>query len=62
MSKKAVLIHGRHVETDGWEKVVLGDLASNRLGTMARGVLEAYRQGAELIYFGTGASKKRQLA
>lgn len=60
-SGKAVLIHGRHVETDGWEQVVLGDLANGLLGTMTRGVLEAYRQNADLIYFGTGASKKDDL-
>lgn len=58
MSNKAILIHGRHVETDGWEQVVLGSLARKQTGTLARGILEAYRQKADLIYFGTGASSK----
>lgn len=53
----AVLIHGCHLQTDGWEYVALGDVASLQLGRVSKGIWTAYMKNAQLIFFGTGASE-----
>lgn len=58
MSNTAVLIHGCHLETDGWETVAMGDLAKGSLGRISKGLLVAHQSEASLVYFGTGASRK----
>ncbi len=53
--KTVVLVHGRHVDTVGWETLVWGD--GERIGTGPLGLLIAMKKGAQLV-FGTGASEK----
>lgn len=56
--RHAVLIHGNHLQAEGWEQVVWGNLGDNLLGRVPQGVLVASATKAELIYWGTGASEK----
>jgi len=58
MTKKAVLIHGLHVEANGWDSLVWGDLAQNVWGSIPRGVEAAWRDQVELIFWGSGASSR----
>lgn len=53
--KTVVLIHGRHLQTRGWEKLIWGD--GSIIGAGPLGINIALRKGAQLI-FGTGASEK----
>jgi len=57
MAKVGVLIHGRHLEAKGWEHIVWGDPRVLR-GQVPKGIAQALLHSAELIYWGTGASKK----
>lgn len=60
MKSIAILIHGRHLQTEGWETVVWGE-PPNKLGTLPRAVLEILERGIEnigLVVCGTGASEK----
>lgn len=59
--KSAVLIHGLHVESPLWEELVWGNPEAGLLGRAARGVVEAWQQGADLVFWGTGASEKDSL-
>lgn len=54
----AVLIHGLHLEANGWESLVWGELANDTWGTIPRGVVYAWKQQAELVYWGSGASER----
>ncbi len=56
--KKSVLIHGCHLEAEGWESVVWGSPSNGILGSIPRGVELAYTEDASLIFWGTGASQK----
>ncbi|MBI3572112.1 hypothetical protein HY091_01085 [Candidatus Kaiserbacteria bacterium] len=56
--KSAVLIHGLHLEANGWESLVWGDPEHGTYGTIPRGILEAWKTSAHLIYWGTGASER----
>jgi hypothetical protein len=58
--KTAVLIHGRHLQTQDWEKIVWG-LDDHSLGQVPVGILMAIQFQADLIYWGTGASQKQNL-
>ncbi len=55
MTKTCVLVHGRHMETEGWEKLVWGD--GPMIGAAPFGLYLALQKGARLV-FGTGASEK----
>jgi len=56
--RTAILIHGRHVDTDDFEHIVWGNPPKGVFGNAARGVELALRENAELIFWGTGSSKK----
>lgn len=56
--KSAVLIHGCHLQAEGWESIVWGDPKNGVLGRAPKGVRLALRERFDLIYWGTGASKK----
>ena len=56
--KTAILIHGRHVDTDAFEQIVWGDPQHGIYGNAAKGVALAQSEHAELIFWGTGSSKK----
>lgn len=58
MAKHAVLIHGCHLRTDGWEQVAWGDSNKSLWGRIPKGVRFAANLNAELIYWGTGASER----
>lgn len=53
-----VLIHGYHLQAEGWENIVWGDPAAGVWGSIPRGVEYAYRHNAAKIFWGTGASQK----
>lgn len=53
-----VLIHGRHLQAPGWEKLVWGDPKDGVFGQASLGVSLASKLGASIIYWGSGASKK----
>ncbi len=55
---KAVLIHGLHLQANGWEKLVWGDLQNNILGNVPKGIKLAIENNVDLVYFGSGASEK----
>ncbi|MBP9749949.1 MAG: hypothetical protein KBD21_04440 [Candidatus Pacebacteria bacterium] len=54
----AILIHGLHLQTNDWEKIVWGDVTHGQWGAIVRGVEVAWRMQAKLIVWGTGASEK----
>lgn len=54
----AVLIHGCHLQAEGWEEIVWGDPRKGRLGRVPFGVLKAAEIKAQLVVFSTGASSK----
>lgn len=58
MRKHAVLIHGCHLQTDGWEHVVWGDPSAQQMGRIPKGVMFARAVNADLIFWGTGASER----
>ncbi|MDP4020564.1 MAG: hypothetical protein Q8P58_00775 [Candidatus Adlerbacteria bacterium] len=53
-----VLIHGRHLETGAWEKMVWGDPKNGIFGQAASGVRLALKVNASVIYWGSGASER----
>lgn len=56
--KKATLIHGCHLEAEGWESVVWGSPSEGLWGSIPRGVQLSYDENVSLIFWGTGASEK----
>ena len=54
----AILIHGCHLGAKGWENIVWGDPQNGVLGRVPRGIQLAFRENAELIFWGTGASER----
>lgn len=55
-----ILVHGRHLQTEGWEKLVWGE-APDILGAIPMMVLVVLNRGiknVETIVFGTGASEQ----
>lgn len=59
--KIGILVHGRHLQAAGWQKLVWGDPSSGRLGSLPQMVLTVLTEGLEnieVIVFGTGASEK----
>eukprot|EP00933_Yihiella_yeosuensis_P036663 TRINITY_DN30428_c0_g2_i1.p1 TRINITY_DN30428_c0_g2~~TRINITY_DN30428_c0_g2_i1.p1 ORF type:complete len:328 (-),score=56.43 TRINITY_DN30428_c0_g2_i1:87-1070(-) len=53
--KAGVLVHGCHMQADGWEEIVWGN-APDRLGRLPQAVLLAFEEDAAVIVLGTGAS------
>lgn len=56
--KVAVLIHGCHLEAEGWENIVWGALEKGKLGRIPRGIAVAITHDAEFIVWGSGASER----
>ena len=56
-SNIGVLIHGCHLQAEGWENIVWGN-PHGRRGRAPKGIAQALRHNAGLIYWGTGASQK----
>ena len=56
--KTAILIHGRHLQTNGWEDIMWGDPANGRLGQIPKALELVNDMQADLIYWGTGASER----
>ncbi len=61
MGAIGIFVHGRHVGTVDWERLVWGDPENNKLGSLTRLVLEILERGPEnvkTVVFGSGASEK----
>lgn len=56
--RTAVLIHGCHLQAEGWEDIVWGKPRENILGRVPKGLLEAVKWDADMVIFSTGASEK----
>jgi len=56
--RTAILIHGRHLDTPNWERIIWGEPNRGVFGNVSKGVRLAMQEHAELIYWGTGSSKK----
>lgn len=56
--KTAILIHGCHLFAKEWENIVWGNPEKGILGRIPKGIELAYREDANLIFWGTGASEK----
>eukprot|EP00614_Pseudopedinella_elastica_P016818 CAMPEP_0172652950 /NCGR_PEP_ID=MMETSP1068-20121228/243578_1 /TAXON_ID=35684 /ORGANISM="Pseudopedinella elastica, Strain CCMP716" /LENGTH=685 /DNA_ID=CAMNT_0013467373 /DNA_START=80 /DNA_END=2137 /DNA_ORIENTATION=+ len=55
--KTAILVHGLHLQADGWEKVVWGDVANQKLGRVPHAIMLAEQEAASIVVFGTGGSE-----
>ena len=55
--KTGVLVHGCNLFVENWRYVAWGD-PPHQLGRIPHGILTALEWGAEVIVFGTGASRK----
>lgn len=55
--KRAVLIHGLHLQSAEWRELVWGEPQIGRFGRASRGIVEAARIDAHRIFWGTGASE-----
>ncbi|HLC44283.1 MAG: hypothetical protein A2722_03450 [Candidatus Doudnabacteria bacterium RIFCSPHIGHO2_01_FULL_50_11] len=56
--KTAILIHGCHVDAEGWERIIWGDPEKGLLGRIPTGIALALSEEADLIFWGTGASER----
>jgi len=56
--RTAILVHGCHLEADGWEQAVWGDIPSQRMGRLPHAALLALREDAVLMVLGTGGSAR----
>ncbi len=56
-SNVGVLIHGCHLHAEAWHNIVWGNPHGYR-GRAPKGIAQALRHNASLIYWGTGASQK----
>lgn len=56
--RTAILIHGRHLGTTDWERIIWGEPQKGIFGNVSKGIRLAMKENAELIYWGTGSSKK----
>ena len=52
-----MLVHGCHLQAEGWEEIAWGREETNELGRIPQAVLVAHREGADMVLFGTGGSK-----
>jgi len=51
-----LLVHGCHLQADGWEEIVWGHPPA-RLGRLPQAVLLAHEESAKVVILGTGASQ-----
>lgn len=61
MPKFGILVHGRHVAANGWDRLVWGDVEQQKMGSLPMMVLTALQVGLDNIagvVFGTGASER----
>ncbi len=58
LNDHGVLIHGCHLEANGWEEIAMGNPTTGSLGRIQQGVMRAWSVQARLLYWGTGASQK----
>ena len=56
--RTAILIHGRHVDTECFDDIIWGNPPKGVFGNAAKGVELALKEQAGLIFWGTGSSKK----
>lgn len=56
--KTGVLVHGCHLQAYDWRRIAWGYPDSGELGRATKGLLVAHQEDAELLVFGTGASKR----
>lgn len=58
--RNGILVHGRHVLANGWDRLVWGDPNEQKLGSLPMMVLTALNLGVEdiVVIFGTGASER----
>ena len=56
-NRTGVLIHGLHLQTQGWEEIVWGR-PPHLLGILPQGAAIALREKASIVVFGTGASER----
>jgi len=54
---KGILVHGCHLQAEGWERIVWGE-APFKLGRLPHAVLLAWEEKASVVVFGTGASQR----
>eukprot|EP00960_Hanusia_phi_P074048 768140-Hanusia_phi.AAC.4 len=55
--KTGVLVHGCHLQAEGWREIAWGREELNELGRIPQAVLVAYHEEAAVVLFGTGGSK-----
>lgn len=55
--KFGILVHGPHLQAKGWEKLAWG-VPPYLMGRIPKAIQTYFRLGAEVIYFGTGASER----
>ncbi|MFQ5540960.1 MAG: YdcF family protein [Candidatus Paceibacteria bacterium] len=53
----AVIIHGLHLETPEWERLVWGSNDLKEVGRIVRGIEVAIKENVDFIVWGTGASE-----
>lgn len=60
--KNGILVHGRHVKANGWDRLVWGDPTEQKLGSLPMMVLTALNLGLNniVVVFGTGASVREE--
>ncbi|MEK7101814.1 MAG: ElyC/SanA/YdcF family protein [Patescibacteria group bacterium] len=56
--KTAVLIHGCHLQAEGWENIIWGNPEKGILGRVPKGIFEALKWNSDIMIFSTGASEK----
>ena len=60
LRKTGILVHGYNLNAEGWESVVWGE-SPDRAGRVPTGVFAALCEQAEVLVFGSGASRKNGL-
>lgn len=59
--KTALLVHGRHLQAVGWDRLAWGDIDSQRMGVLPKMIHVVLNIGIENvagIFFGTGTSER----
>lgn len=56
--KTGILVHGCNLQAENWRHIAWGD-APGQMGRIPQGLLAAMTMDAEVIVFGTGASRKQ---
>lgn len=57
-SNVGILIHGCHLQAEGWENIVWGEPTRGVYGRVPKGLMQAQLHNADFIFWGTGASEK----